>query len=215
MPTAGKDIAGEDIAGEDIAGEDIAGEDIAGEDIAGEDIAGEDIAGEDIVGIAGKDIKGKDIEDTECEWSFSYYEREYLGTSQTEQDDFSVLEPEPSSNEPVRVKPQEIKLSLNNPFILCKLNYFKRKASKNNLHLYNKKLVVLKERILSNVNKSKVNNQDSLLWKTTLAWILRKGNPSDILLNEIATRQTFMEIATELTLTKLVSDSWYTVGVQK
>lgn len=65
-----------------------------------------------------------------------------------------------------------------NPFILTKMNYFKRKHPKTKLKMFDKKIKVKATDILKNIGSSPPEN---LNWDFTCSWIHRKGIPTEIL----------------------------------
>ncbi|KAI5953879.1 hypothetical protein CANMA_004718 [Candida margitis] len=150
-------------------------------------------------------------------WSFSFYEESYDETYQSEDneedtEDNSRTSILPEENAPnVLENGHEFPKSVYNPFLLTKMNYFRRKSSKVKLRVFDKKVVVAKSKVVKNVHSADGKDRDVLFWQSTARWNGRKGCPTEHLLSVFATKVGCK--TDKIILVKEHGNSWYTMGV--
>lgn len=90
-------------------------------------------------------------------WSFSFYEESFDDTYQSTDEEYhedvsktSIL-PEESILE-MPGKESGVPINVYNPFLLTKISYFKRRSSKVKLRVYDKKVVVPRDKVLKRVH---------------------------------------------------------------
>ncbi|CAK9440444.1 uncharacterized protein LODBEIA_P45440 [Lodderomyces beijingensis] len=158
----------------------------------------------------------------DADWSFSFYEREYFDTSDTEQEEMPEQEQKQDTGDAVlqtqtKAEHTEATRNLYNPFILSKINYFTRVQARTSSAVYNKKSVVKSSTAMEATTKD--GNANVLVWKTTLAWSCRKGNPTEMLLSTIAARagvpKEKLYLTKDPTGPSAVGDTWFTVTTPK
>ncbi|KAG7664671.1 uncharacterized protein J8A68_001767 [[Candida] subhashii] len=138
----------------------------------------------------------------ENEWSFTLYDESLavLETSRTTEDRTSSKSSQENEND-IEPKP---KVNQYNPFILTKMNYFKKKNTTNTARIYNKVKRVSSKQILSSYRAS---SEDQFRWTKTLKWLQRRGFPSELILdNGIFAR---LNINKEDTMMSRSSSGWF------
>ncbi|KAG5417011.1 hypothetical protein I9W82_004644 [Candida metapsilosis] len=147
-------------------------------------------------------------------WSFSFYEESFdisddEETPLYESSKTSILTEE--TEEFVVENVNEVPMSVYNPFLLTKMNYFKRKSSKVKLKVFDKKVVVSKNKVIKSIHPLDQKNMKVLFWQSTDHFNRRKGYPTEHLLSTFTTMAGCK--ANKVTLVKEHGNSWYTVGV--
>lgn len=153
---------------------------------------------------------------TSNNWSFSFYEESYDETYQSESEEdtknYSKTSILPEENaEAVPGNSKELPKSVYNPFLLTKMNYFRRKSSRIKLRVFDKRVVIPRSKIIQSIHQKTKKDTDVLVWQSTIHLNARKGCPTEQLISTFATMVGCK--SNEITLVKEGDKSWYTIGV--
>ncbi|EMG51133.1 hypothetical protein SBY92_001882 [Candida maltosa Xu316] len=133
------------------------------------------------------------------EWSFSLYDESldifdtYSDGEECETSHESTVDPKPVVNQ-------------YNPFIISKMNYFKRKQTKVNKKLYTKAVKINTKKMMQKITTS---TSSTLNWESHDHWIQRRGFPSEILIDSF--RQKVGTKKYKLTNSR-DHEGWYIIG---
>lgn len=151
---------------------------------------------------------------TSNNWNFSFYEESFdiSDDEETALDESSKTSILPEETEEVVVEnANQVPKSVYNPFLLTKMNYFKRKSSKVKLKVFDKRVVVSTNEVIKSIHPLDQTNMKVLFWQSTDDFNGRKGYPTEHLISTFTTMAGCK--ANKVTLVKEHGHSWYTVGV--
>ncbi|KAI5957502.1 hypothetical protein KGF57_003196 [Candida theae] len=149
-------------------------------------------------------------------WSFSFYEESYEEMCSTDAEDViedtsktSILSEGVSTD--VVEAAHETQKSVYNPFLLTKMNYFKRRSSKVKLRVFDKRMIISRDKVIKSIHPVDQKNKNVLFWKCVTEFNKRKGCPTETLIITFARKVGCKPRS--VTVTKEQGSSWYTLGV--